>query len=148
MVPSKRFQPVQRVTASREQRAARAFGSSRRVAREQKQKLEELKGFHREYQRQFEGTAGDGISVARMQEYRAFLGRLERAIREQERVVAGSLEACDVRRQEWQQRHMRTQVMDKVMDRLRATEQRMQESSEQKETDDHNQRRGGRRPPG
>jgi flagellar FliJ protein len=107
---------------------------------QQEAKLSELKQFHKEYMGRFQGTARAGISAAQLQEYRAFLGKLERAIREQEKIVSASLRECSDHRQNWQHKHMRTQVMGKVMARYQDSERKEVESREQKETDDHNQR--------
>ena len=142
MAPSKRFKPVQRVAASREQKAARALGLSQREVREQESRLQELKTYHQEYLERFQGASAAGMSVAQMQEYRAFLGKLERAIGEQEQRLQASRQACSGCRETWQASHQRSRTLGKVMERYQAAEQRQQESREQKEQDDRNQRRG------
>jgi len=140
MSPSKRFKPVQRVAQSREQKAARALGKSQREVREQESRLDELKGYHREYLERFQGASTAGISVAQLQEYRTFLGKLERAIREQEQRLQDSRQVCSGHREAWHDQHQRSQVMGKVMARYQATERQQQNSREQKEQDDRSQR--------
>jgi len=142
MSPSKRFKPVQRVAQSREQKAAKALGKSQREVHEQESRLDELKGYHREYLERFQGASAAGISVAQLQEYRAFLGKLERAIQEQEQRLQAIRQACSGHRDTWHDQHQRTQALGKVMERYQATERRQQDSREQKEQDDRSQHHG------
>ncbi len=145
MSPSKRFQPVQRIAVSREQKAARALGESRKALQEQERRLEELRTYHREYLERFQGASASGISAAQLHEYRAFLAKLEQAIREQERQLEQSRQQCSGRKAEWQETHQRTQALGKVMERFHSEERRLQESRDQKELDDRNQRGGPKR---
>ncbi|MES9843299.1 MAG: flagellar export protein FliJ [Candidatus Sedimenticola sp. PURPLELP] len=143
MTPSKRLQPVKRIAESREQKAARKLGDSTRRMHEQEAKLEELKRYHQEYLDRFQTTAESGISAAQLIEYRAFLEKLELAIKEQTRIVQMSQNERSSRKQEWQQKHVRTQALGKAVDRIRSDELKAEESREQKEQDEHSQR--GRR---
>jgi flagellar FliJ protein len=140
MVPSKRLQPVQRVAQTRENEAARELGDSQRRVRDQEAKLGDLKRYHSEYLERFETTARQGMSAKQMQEYRVFLEKLDRAIKEQERVVLASKSECVNRKEQWQQKHVRTQALGKVMDRFRSAEQKAVDKQEQNESDDRNQR--------
>ncbi len=138
--PSKRLKPVQRVAASRERTAAMELGDSRRRMREHEERLEELRGYHREYLERFHTSAKSGMSATQLQEYRAFLTKLERAIHEQESVVERSRSECSVRQENWQQKHVRTQALGKVVERYEREEQKQQDVREQKESDERNQR--------
>ena len=140
MSPSKRFKPVQRVAQSREQKAARELGNSQRRAKDQEGRLEELKDYHQEYLERFQNAARSGISASQLQEYRAFISKLELAIREQERIVSSSHDECSSRKQVWQQKHTRTEALGKVMGRFQSEERKDSDNREQRETDDHNQR--------
>jgi flagellar FliJ protein len=80
------------------------------------------------------------MSAKQMQEYRVFLEKLDRAIKEQERVVLASKSECVNRKEQWQQKHVRTQALGKVMDRFRSAEQKAVDKQEQNESDDRNQR--------
>ncbi|OOZ36998.1 flagellar export protein FliJ [Solemya velesiana gill symbiont] len=140
MTASKRLLPVKRIAESRERKAAKRFGDSKRHVHEQEAKLEELKRYHQEYLERFQETSRNGISTAQLIEYRAFLEKLELAIREQTRIVELSQNECTSRKQEWQKKHVRTQVLGKAVDRMRSAEQKVEEGREQKELDDRNQR--------
>jgi len=141
MVQSKRFRPVQRVAESREQTAARELGDSRRAVKEQEQRLDELHTYHSEYLERFQTAAAKGISAIQLHEYRAFLAKLERAIREQESIIAESRNVCAFRQETWQQKRVRTQALGKVVERCQQEEQQVADKREQKESDDRSQRR-------
>lgn len=140
MAPSKRFKPVLRVAESRERRAAHQFGDSQRAAQEQEAKLDELRGYHQEYLERFNSAARSGISIGQLREYQAFLAKLELAIQQQESVVQESHNVCSVRKEEWQDKYIRTQALDKVVQRCETDERRTKETREQKESDDRGQR--------
>lgn len=137
--PSKRFKPVQRVAESQEQKAAKAFGQSQRQMQDQEARLEELKQYHREYLQRFEETSRLGMSAVQLHEYRAFLAKLETAIKEQERIVRASQQNRSNHMANWQQKHMRTQVLDKVVARYTDAESKTNETREQKESDERSQ---------
>lgn len=81
-----------------------------------------------------------GMSVAQLHEYRAFLAKLEKAIEAQEKIVLASQKNRISQMENWQQKHMRSQVLDKVATRYASEDRKAMESREQKEMDDRNQR--------
>jgi flagellar FliJ protein len=141
MVPSQRFKPVLRIAESRERKAAHQLGDSQRNVQEQEAKLEELRRYHKEYLERFDSAARVGISAAQLREYQAFLAKLEMAIKEQESVVQQSQHVCTTHREEWQQKYIRTQALDKVVQRCKTEERNTQEKREQKEIDERNNQR-------
>ncbi len=141
MSPSKRFQPVQKLARSREQEAARNLGDIQRQMQAHASRLSELRNYHQEYLARFHAAAENGMSAAQLMEYRAFLAKLERAIAEQEQVLERSQIACSNSRDQWKAKHIRTQALGKVVDRMRREERKLEESREQKQQDERNQRR-------
>ncbi|MEJ1296434.1 MAG: flagellar export protein FliJ [Candidatus Sedimenticola sp. (ex Thyasira tokunagai)] len=137
MVSSKRFKPVQRVAESREQRAAREFGDSQRLMQAEEERLLELRRYHQEYLDRFEDTARRGISAGQMQEYRAFIAKLDLAINQQMQVVEASHQEFAIRKESWKKRHVRTKVLEKAVDRIRQSERKTIDLREQKEQDEH-----------
>jgi len=141
MSPSKRFKPVLRVAESHERKAANQFGDSQRYMQEQEAKLSELRQYHKEYLERFDAMSRNGINAAQLREYQAFLAKLDLAIQEQEAVVQASDKNKTVKKEAWQQKHIRSKVLDKVMQRYQVEEKRAMDKREQKETDEKNQRR-------
>jgi flagellar FliJ protein len=141
MSPSKRLKPVQRFAASKEQKAAKMMGQAKKSLQQEEAKLEQLKQYHQEYLERFRKMAGEGMSATQMQEYRAFLAKMDEAINQQQQVVAVSTDNHQSTRNFWQQKHSRTQALNKAVDRFREQEQKCADKHEQKENDDLSQRK-------
>jgi flagellar FliJ protein len=120
------------------------MGASHKNLLAEEAKLVQLKQYHDEYLARFELAARKGLSSAQLQEYRAFLDKLDQAIGQQERVVAASKLDHSNKKEDWRESHTRTQALDKVVRRYRRQEQQSAERQEQKESDDRSQR-GGKR---
>jgi flagellar FliJ protein len=142
MVKSKRLKPVHRVAESKEQTAAKELGDSTRYMHEQEARLAELRNYHAEYLEKFHTAAKMGMSALQLQEFRAFLSKLERAIREQENVIQDGRNVHKFKKDRWQKKHSRTQALGKVIDRYKQAEVKDQDKREQKESDDRNLRGG------
>jgi flagellar FliJ protein len=136
MSPSKRLKPVQQVAASRERNAARTMGQARQHLAQEEAKLAQLKKYHQEYLERFQQVASQGMSANQLQEYRAFLVKLDEAIQQQEQVVAASQANHSSQKSNWKQKHTRTQALGKVVERYRKEERKAADRSEQKETDE------------
>jgi flagellar FliJ protein len=142
MVKSKRLGPVHRVAESKEQTAAKELGDSTRYVHEQEARLQELRNYHAEYLEKFHTAAKMGMSALQLQEFRAFLAKLERAIREQETIIKDGKNVHKFKKDNWQQKHVRTQALGNVIDRYKQAEIKEQDKREQKESDDRNLRGG------
>jgi flagellar FliJ protein len=141
MSPSKRLKPVQRFAHSKEQKAARMMGQARKNLQQEEAKLEQLKQYHQEYLERFQQMAREGISATQLQEYRAFLAKLDEAIKQQQEVVAASVVNHSSSKQFWKKKHSRTQALNKAVERFSQEEKKSADRQEQKESDDHSQRK-------
>lgn len=135
MTRSKRMQPVVNVTANRERDAAQRFGECQQRVQAAEQRLDELIRYREEYTRQF--ADGGSLNAARLQDYRLFLDRLNRAVEQQRGFLERARAECAVLRQRWLDLHTRAQALDKVVERYRGEERNDQERRDQKETDQH-----------
>lgn len=140
MTKSERMKPVQRIAETREQAAARELGQAQRYLQEQQGRLDELCRYRSEYSRQCQEAGSAGISVARFRDLQQFLANLDRAITQQEQVVAVAQQTCQQKMQFWQAAHGRTLSLDKVVAHYQAAERRSAEQGEQKELDERAQR--------
>jgi flagellar FliJ protein len=138
MSPSKRLKPVQQVAANRERNAARSMGQARAHLAQEEAKLAQLREYHQEYLERFQQASAQGMSVNQLQEYRAFLAKLDEAILQQEKVVAASMAKHTTHRDDWKQKHTRTQALGKVVERYRKEERKAEDRAEQKENDERN----------
>ncbi len=140
MSPTKRLKPVQQVAATKELNAARTMGQARVHLAQEEAKLAQLKQYHQEYLERFQRVAAQGMGVAQLQEYRAFLAKLDAAIQQQQKVVDASLANHSTRKDDWKQKHTRTQALGKVVERYQQEERKAADRVEQKINDEHNNR--------
>ncbi len=140
MSPSKRLKPVHQVAANKELNAARTMGKARRNLAQEEAKLAQLKQYHQEYMDRFQQVAAQGMSANQLQEYRAFLTKLDEAIEQQQKVVTASMATHSSHKDNWKQKHTRTQALGKVVERYRKEERKASDRTEQKEIDEHNTR--------
>jgi flagellar FliJ protein len=140
MSASKRLKPVQQVAANRERNAARSMDQARQHLAQEQAKLAQLKQYHQEYLARFHQLASQGMSATQLQEYRAFLCKLDDAIQQQVKVVADSMVSHTTHRDDWKQKRTRTQALGKVVERYRQEERKSADRQEQKESDERNNR--------
>jgi flagellar FliJ protein len=141
MSPSKRLKPVQRFAHSKEQKAARMMGLAKKNLQQEEAKLEQLKLYHQEYLERFQQMAREGMSATQLQEYRAFLAKLDEAIKQQQEVVAASVVNHSSSKNSWKKKHSRTQALNKAVERFQQQEQKSADRQEQKENDEYSQRK-------
>lgn len=145
MKKSDRLQPVQRLSESREQDAAKALGDSNRAVSEQEQRLADLESYREEYARYYQQRGEAGVTAAKLMELQRFLHNLNKAIEQQQQVVAMAREHSEQSKQQWNTARGKRQALGKVAERYREEEQRNAARQEQKENDEHAQRKGGKK---
>ena len=136
MKKSKRIQPLKNLASRHEQQAARTLGQSRSQLGQQQGRLEELFAYRQEYQQRFRREAENGIRGAQLQTYQSFMLQLDEAIRQQRVQVEQAEQSCQTVTEQWRETHIRTQVLDKTIQRFRAHENRQAEKVSQREADD------------
>jgi flagellar FliJ protein len=138
---SDRLKPIRQVAQVRERDAARAFGESQRRLQDEEQRLAELEAYRNEYLQRFRTLQQQGITVAQLLEYQAFLGKLDAALRHQEEVVELRRGDAERRMAAWTDRRTHTQAMDRAVENLAEAERAAGERRDQKALDERNQRR-------
>ncbi len=141
MTKSGRLEPVRRVAEDREQKAAKYMAESLRVMEERQRRLEELVAYRKEYLTKFSSSGGSPRSALQLQDFKAFLVRLDYVIGEQTKLVELSRAEHEKRKKKWLALRTKTKSLDKAIDRLHANEQQKEEKKVQKESDDRAQRR-------
>jgi flagellar FliJ protein len=136
MTRAKRLDTILRLAADRERDAAGALARSRGQVAAEEQRLDMLLGYRAEYEERFQVSGAGGMDIRRLQEYRAFLDRIGRAIEHQRQVLATAQQHMDLERQRWLDETRRAQSLGRVQERLRDTEQRSADAREQRETDE------------
>ena len=136
MKKSGRIQPLKNLASRHEQQAARTLGQSRSQLGEKQDRLQELFSYREEYQQRFQRDAEKGIGVTQLQAYHSFMQQLDEAISQQRIQVEQAEQRCSTVSAQWRETHIRTQVLDKTIQRLRAQENQQAEKISQREIDD------------
>ena len=141
MTNSERLKPIQHIAEVRERNAARSFGESLHRLHEEEDRLAELEAYRKEYLQRFRTLQQEGITVAQLLEYQAFLAKLEAAVHHQTEVV--QLRRGDVERRmaAWTDKRTHSRAMERAVDNLTDRELEDGERREQKTLDERNQRR-------
>jgi len=139
MKKSTRMQVVQRVADDSERKRAESLAASERRVTECEAKLAELEGYQASYAQQFTERAGAGIGGAGLREYQAFLARLGEAVRQQRELLARARLERDAQLRQWQSAAQRADIVGKVVEQSRRSEQRDREAREQRESDELSQ---------
>jgi flagellar FliJ protein len=136
MKRSSRFKPVVKVEQNRERTAARHFGQCQQTLSAHQKKLDELISYRAEYQERYVTSMKQGTDGTTIQEYRAFLHKLDRAIAQQEQLIVQSEGEVSSSRQHWMQKRTRTRAIDTLVDKIKADEKRQVDRKEQKDSDE------------
>ena len=139
MKKSVRMASVVKIAESDEKKAATALGETQKQLDQCCERLEQLQGYRCEYLSAFNEKAGNSISIAQMQRFRAFLSQLDYGIEEQRRVIGNVRLEVEYKRQEWFGKRTKTKAMDKVVEQHVYQEQMLAGKLEQKESDERAQ---------
>lgn len=143
MKRSQRLEPVVKVAENREQQAAKALGDAQGALAEAQQRLEELKHYREDYIQRFHTAGSFGMSAAQMGDYRLFLSNLSQAIEQQTAMVQQAAAVVERQRQQWFNRRGKVKMLDNVVSRYQADEQRDADRKEQREQDERAQHSSG-----
>ncbi len=137
MTRSRRMRPVQQVAESREQAAVKRLGKSQQQLAAQQTRLQDLCEYRRQYTEQFSQRSSAGLDPQQVCDYRAFLTRLNEAIRQQELLIEQCRNQHAQHRDQWIDSHSHAQAVDKLIARFRKDEQKRQQKREQHALDEH-----------
>jgi flagellar FliJ protein len=136
MKKSKRLQPVAKLADTRERDAARLLGRAQQQLKEHEERLQELMQYRAQYNQRFYETGIEGAAAQRMNDYHAFLNRLNDGIRHQTQRVQLARHEVERRKRAWIEARQRADVMHKAVDRHVVREQYQDGRKEQNETDE------------
>ena len=142
MKRSKRIQVIVDLKANQEQQALQSFGKCQSKHQETVKQIEHLTNYRQEYLDNFNARGSAGVSIHQLQEFRAFVVKLDTAIAGQEKVLQDLAEKLAKKREIWLQAHQKTNSLQKVQDSALLTEQVQLERREQKDQDERASRSG------
>lgn len=141
MTRSDRLKPMIKIAASHEKEAARLLGAQQRLLDQYETRLGELLSYRKEYREEFQQSGKEGIKASKMHDYQSFLQRLDVGIAQQRLIIEQTITGYEQQKKNWQSKRSRTQALDKTVERFKKQEDYEENRKEQKELDDHAQRR-------
>ena len=122
---------------SRMDDAARKLGEL--IASEQavEDKLKLLQAYRKEYQDRFVEAARNGIGPDAWRNFSAFLGKLDDAIAQQQRLVSDSRQRTEQGQQAWVDQRNKVKAFDTLSHRHHSEQARKEAKQEQRLTDEH-----------
>ncbi|QSA98538.1 flagellar export protein FliJ [Methylococcus sp. EFPC2] len=138
-----RLEPIKDLAERREKQAAQAFGESRQKLEAGRKSLNSLVAFRESYSQRFNLSGNQGLGVRRLQEYRAFLDKINKAIADQEQQVQRAERELEEKKRLWEEAHGRVLGMQTLCDKLNTEAYKLEQKREQGEYDDRASRRNG-----
>lgn len=133
---SERFEPVKKIAQNNETAAAVKMNQSLQAQEESVDQLEKLRGYRADYVVQFKLKGQNGMSASRLQEYQAFVQKLDRAIDEQIQAVHRMRVKAGEHQQAFKKTNSRKKVVEKLIEKSKRQENISKERQEQVEADD------------
>lgn len=138
----KRWLPIVDLAEKKEEDAVQALGLSQQKLEEARKGLENLKTFRQNYAEQFQQAGSQGFSIQQLNEYRAFLSKLNNAFSDQERLIERAEELVRQRKVAWEETHRNSLGVKKIQEKLQAEVVRKELKSEQAALDERSGRLG------
>lgn len=142
MKKSERFQVIIDLQERQEKQALRELG----VCQQQQQALEgqlrNLCDYRREYAEKYDAAESRGLSIGQLLEFRAFIDKLDKAIEAQQQTVEAKKRELLRYRKNWEQKHCKTQSLQKIGEQAQREELKLADKLEQVENDERACRTG------
>jgi flagellar FliJ protein len=134
------MQPLAKMAQQNADDAARVLAECRSTLEAKQHQLDELVSYRDDYASGLRTKGLSGLNASRITDYNLFLGRLNKAIEQQQTVVANARSELDASKRHWLEKQQRSRALDSVVTRYRHQEQRQQSRREQREHDEHSHR--------
>ncbi len=117
--------------------AAKRLGQLLASSKAHEEKLRLLEQYRSDYQTRFRTAIQNGIGPDAMRNYSGFLGKLDEAIIEQQRIVENAQGRVTAGRQDWVDERNRKKAFDTLAVRQQRILEKREYKAEQRLTDDH-----------
>ena len=131
------LQPLLDLANSRMDDAARKLGELIASEHAVEEKLALLVDYRKEYQARFVEAARNGIGPDAWRNFSAFLGKLDDAIAQQQRLVSDSRQRTEQGQQAWVDQRNKVKAFDTLSHRHQSEQARKEAKQEQRLTDEH-----------
>ncbi|MEW5771744.1 MAG: flagellar export protein FliJ [Pseudomonadota bacterium] len=116
--------------------AERMLRMLRRKEAAARQRLDEVRGYKREYQSRLADAGGRGLDIHLLRDYHVFLGKIEQAIRHQEAEVRKAEENWQAAHAKWLELRRQVKAYEVLAERHRQETLRKEERRDQRLTDE------------
>lgn len=137
-----RLAPILELAENNEKQAVQALGESQRKLDAAREGVNSLNSFRESYAARFYQAGAQGLAIHQLHEFRAFLGKINIAVVDQEKLALQAEKELQACRQAWEEAHRRTLGMRKLVDNLRLEETKLAQKRERNELDDRASRCG------
>jgi flagellar FliJ protein len=141
------LQPIRDIAQRKSDDAASSLGQLRGQEQQSRQTLETLENYRDEYRSRFEQALMTGMTPAELNNYQAFLAKLDLAVEEQRRLVSQSESRSEEGLQHWQTQTRKLKSLDVLAEREDEKHRKHEQRLEQRLLDDHNSTRAGKHKP-
>lgn len=117
--------------------AATRLGIALKATQDAEEKLNMLIGYRDEYSKRFETTQQAGITLMAYQNFQAFMGKLDQAIKGQEEIVQHARKRGEQERGAWQDAERKRMSYSTLNDRAQAMALKAENKRDQKAMDEH-----------
>ena len=138
------LQPIRELAQRQSDDAAATLGRLRGAEHKTRQTLEALREYRDEYQARFEQALMNGISPGELNNYRAFLAKLDRAVEEQQSLVEQSEARSENGLQQWQAQSRKVKSFDVLAEREDEKHRKEVSRQEQRILDEYSSSRNGK----
>lgn len=135
MTRSDRMQPIKKLADTRERDAGSVVAAAQQKLQEGERRLVQLQQYREEYAARHDATVS-AMDTLRLQNYRAFLERLNEAIRQQEQAVRAAREDYERKRDAWRERSIEAKSLGKAIENLQSEERKEEAHREQTRMDE------------
>lgn len=139
---SKRLEVISNLKALQEKNALEVLGLSQRKLNDIQTQIDSLKNYRRDYHNKLLQLGTEGNDVAKIQEFRSFMDKLDKAIAGQEQVKRTLEKEVAQRKQDWELKYQNSRSIEKIHAGALKTEQHQAEKREQKQQDESAARMG------
>lgn len=136
MLRSRRLAVVLSLEERKEKAALEKMAEAQKHHEAQRQQIDNLERYQKEYRDQIRGSQQGVVSVARLQGWQAFIAQLDQVIGQQQKLLVQAEDRLRLCREEWQKAWERRRGMEKYIETCRQQEQREQDLRDQKVMDE------------
>lgn len=136
------LQPIRDLAQRETDNAAATLGRLRGQEHKSRQTLETLQGYRDEYRARFEQALMNGISPGELNNYRAFLAKLDQAVEEQQSLLEQSRTRSESGLQQWHTQSRKLKSFDVLAAREQNEQRKDAARQEQRVLDEHSISRG------